>query len=406
MTSSGISNEAKFVLVAANRAADDPTLCAAATRGLDWSTVLEIAVSEGVQTILARRLRACEGLPLPAGVSAALDHITRIAELRMQYVRRRLHEVLEVLASAGIPVVLLKGAALANWAYASFGDRYMSDIDLLVRPEDAGKAHSALQSTGWRPRFKEQYNDFYRDMHHLMPLVDGQAPAMKLNAEIHTSLIAEDRNPFLLTNVDFWRDAERLDHLPGDTRVLSPLHALWHACVHYAWSHMFTRGIRTFQDVDVIARSGRLDWSMFVSEAERSRAATCCYWTLVLSRKFGAADFSEDVLFALEPPMSALVRRTVSRHLENEIISGHGVCPSIRLRRLMWQAAIRPARSGHGTNRPWTDADWKALLADHPEAADALPPDGMPSSRNFAAWLRYMQALLVHHEVRDERTAA
>jgi len=400
MTSSGLSKEAAFVLAAANRSVGAEVLCSLASDGLDWARVLEISVSEGAQPGLARRLRGCDELRLPAGVGAALDRIARITELRMEYVRQRLNEVAGEFARAGIPVVLLKGAALAQWAYESFGERYMSDLDLLVRPADAARAHELLQSAGWKLRFKVQYEWIYRDMHHLMPLVDTRAPAMKLNAEIHTSLIPAERDPFLLDVEAIWRDARRVEELPGEVFVPSPTHALWHTCVHYAWSHMFSRGVRTFQDIAAIVRTGTVDWAAFASEATRTRAATCCYWTLLLARDLGGAAVPEEVLRALEPRMSSAMRRTITRHLENEIITGHGVCPSIRLRQLMWRAAIRPGRSGHGGNRPWSDTDWNAMLADHLEDGEALPADRMPSSRDMNAWIRYLHSLVSRDRVR------
>ena len=392
MTSSGLSIEAQFLLAAANTGGDQ-LLRTLAAREPDWNTVLEMSVSEGAQPTVARRLRACQGLPLPAGVPQALDHIARITELRMQYVRRRLYEILDDLGRAGIPVVLLKGAALAHWAYGSFGERYMSDLDLLVRPGDAGKAHALLQSTGWKLRFREHYDRLYAGMHHLMPLVDARAPAMQLHAEIHTALIPVDRDPFLLNATDIWREARNLDGLPNHVRVPSSLHALWHTCVHYAWSHMFTRGVRTFQDVAALARSGTVDWSAFVSEAKRTRAATCCYWTLALARSLARAPVPEEVLRELQPATPVTLRGVVTRHLENEVIGGSAACPSLRLQRIMWSAAVRPRRSGHGANRPWSEADWNEMLADQPQAGDAFP-EALQSSRRFSAWIRYLRTVL------------
>lgn len=394
MRSSGLSIEAQLVLAAAGGAASDDALCALADQVSDWKAVLDISVQEGAQPAVAQRLRSCAGLTMPGGVPKALAQIERVLELRMAYVRRRLHDVLDDLGRADIPVVLLKGAALASWAYGSFGQRYMSDLDLLVQPEDAQKAHAVLRSTGWKLRFKEEYDRLYHGMHHLMPLMDAQAPAMKLHAEIHTALIPVDRDPFQLTISEFRREARNLDGLPGHVFVPAPLYALWHSCVHFAWSHMFTRGVRTFQDVTVLARSGNVDWSAFVAEAKRTRAESCCYWTLELARNLGRAPVPDDVLRELEPDTPIALRRLVARHLENEVITGHGLCPSTRLRRFMWRAAVRPVYSGHGSHRPWNEADWNEMLANHLEAGEALPADGTPSSRNLSAWMRYMQSLL------------
>ena len=55
------------------------------------------------------------------------------------------------LGDAGIPVLLLKGAALAFGDYASPGLRPMNDVDLLVPAAAAAGARRALESAGFRP---------------------------------------------------------------------------------------------------------------------------------------------------------------------------------------------------------------------------------------------------------------
>ena len=55
------------------------------------------------------------------------------------------------LKAAGLPVLVLKGAALAFQAYESPGLRPMRDVDLLVPSEGAGTARAALEGAGWTP---------------------------------------------------------------------------------------------------------------------------------------------------------------------------------------------------------------------------------------------------------------
>ena len=57
--------------------------------------------------------------------------------------------VLALLESAGIPVVVLKGAAAAIY-YPHPENRCMGDIDLLVLPEDFARAYELLASSGYR----------------------------------------------------------------------------------------------------------------------------------------------------------------------------------------------------------------------------------------------------------------
>jgi putative nucleotidyltransferase-like protein len=53
------------------------------------------------------------------------------------------------LEGAGVPTIVLKGPAIANWLYPGRGVRTYGDSDLLVSPDNWGRAMEALQSLGF-----------------------------------------------------------------------------------------------------------------------------------------------------------------------------------------------------------------------------------------------------------------
>src|SRR5438045_176393 len=82
-------------------------------------------------------------LAYKAGVSAFRnDHIA--SSLQAERRTAELRTALDVLGSASIPVILLKGIAYAGSVYPDPADRPMSDIDLLVRSSDISSAERAL----------------------------------------------------------------------------------------------------------------------------------------------------------------------------------------------------------------------------------------------------------------------
>ena len=96
----------------------------------------------------AVRARLPEAHPLRAPLRGqALDLALRHAQIRAE-----LRALLGVWAEAGIPVLLFKGFALAEFEYASPGERFYGDVDVLL-PEDPDTvtraAHLAL-ARGWR----------------------------------------------------------------------------------------------------------------------------------------------------------------------------------------------------------------------------------------------------------------
>ena len=55
------------------------------------------------------------------------------------------------LTREGLPVVVLKGAALAELVYQHIGLRTMADVDLLVEKKNLDKAGSILERLGYCP---------------------------------------------------------------------------------------------------------------------------------------------------------------------------------------------------------------------------------------------------------------
>jgi Uncharacterised nucleotidyltransferase len=59
-------------------------------------------------------------------------------------------KVLHLFLSQNIPIIVLKGAALANSVYDSIGKQPMSDIDRLVHPEDREIILAVLEKAGYQ----------------------------------------------------------------------------------------------------------------------------------------------------------------------------------------------------------------------------------------------------------------
>src|SRR5215203_7254514 len=80
------------------------------------------------------------GLAVPADVRARL-RARKTQHAHAAAVRARvLAAVARAMAQAGVPFLVLKGAALAHLVYGDPRLRPMRDVDLLVRPADGGRA--------------------------------------------------------------------------------------------------------------------------------------------------------------------------------------------------------------------------------------------------------------------------
>ena len=150
---------------------------------------------------------------------------------------------------------------------------------------------------------------------------------------------------------------------------------------------MLTAGIgRTVRDVATLLERGEFDWDGFLALARRTRAGSCAYWTLAMSRTLAGARVPEHVLESLRPPGPMALSHALQRAQISSALLG--TCPSIHLMRTLWSAAIRPAWSGHGSARPWQvgEAFMEAFHLGHrPGRLERL----QAHVRGWAGWLRF-----------------
>jgi hypothetical protein len=261
----------------------------------------------------------------------------------------------------------------------------MRDVDLLVRPADAWRAQRLLQGAGWTAADAgEDAEARYRDHHHLPTLVDGRGT--ELGLELHTALFPRG-HPFRLDAADVWARALPLD---AGARLPSPEDLAIHLALHFAWSHQARSGAwRSFSDLTALASGGGVHWGALVELARDARAASCCYWTLRLARAAAGVPVPAGVLAELRPRGGAARLAALERHLLAGLLPDGRGCPSVRLARAAWTAAVQPERAGHGAVRPW---------AFDPAPAAATGAAALRRAarrlRDGSAWRRYGRVLL------------
>lgn len=75
-------------------------------------------------------------------------------------------EVIELLRNMGVPSVVIKGNALARDLYGDANCRSSSDIDLLVRREDAVRSDEALRGAGYVCNVSVPFGYCIHRLHH------------------------------------------------------------------------------------------------------------------------------------------------------------------------------------------------------------------------------------------------
>lgn len=152
-----------------------------------------------------------------------LRGVVRHGWVRHQRFRRDIREIGSTLSSAGIEIMLLKGAALNVSAYPDT-NRLMSDVDIAVPRSRLRQAMEALQSTGWRANFRNS---------DLLPIVTHACQFYRGDSllDLHWEFFhGRPLDPTIMA--DIWQSA-RTTALDGiDYRLLPPECSLIHTCEH------------------------------------------------------------------------------------------------------------------------------------------------------------------------------
>ncbi len=205
--------------------------------------------------------------------------------------------VLRSLAGHRLPVIALKGLALAEKLYGDIALRPMSDIDLLVKEEDLVRAGRILMTLGYRP-YEHAWESLLKTHCHLPPFANTGGTMIELHWDI-----VESGGP-LRTDLDgLWKRACPIEIRHVAARALSPEDLLLHLCLH-AWYHLRTgMDLIPFCDIAALMKaSGEgFDWRIAGERADRWGARKCVYLMLLLVRDLLGAAPPDRILSEMKP---------------------------------------------------------------------------------------------------------
>jgi len=116
----------------------------------DWDGLRGAAVLHGVAPLLYRLVHRSAADAIPPGELEALHALSVANERRNLRLSGRLLRVLDVLRTAGIEALPVKGPVMAEAIYGDVGLRQFADLDIAIRPGDVAAARGALVAQGFR----------------------------------------------------------------------------------------------------------------------------------------------------------------------------------------------------------------------------------------------------------------
>ncbi len=232
-----------------------------------WDALIPLAEAHSLSPLLYTHLQSLDTLPPNTKLQLQglfLRH-KRANEIRLA----GLAQILAVLEAEQIPVIVLKGGALAPQIYPAPGLRPMSDLDILVPPAQVFTVQTILRDLGFTDSLPD---DPTPPDHRHLPVVMQTTAEMAVSVEIHRALGGTPRFPEGKPFAELWKTAVSYPLATQTAHMLSHEDMLWHL-----YTHMVSEHTRLIRIVDMVAFAEKfaqeIDWQLVKQQTPQVMAA-------------------------------------------------------------------------------------------------------------------------------------
>jgi hypothetical protein len=163
-----------------------------------WQQLADEAEFHGVAPLIEPMISAVPGHLVPGMPDTLPRTFVVLARRHRRAALARetcIDRLLEAFDAASIPMLLLKGAALAHSLYPRPDLRPMADVDILIRPEHSAAATRVAQSLGYE--FASGYGTRFAVSHHHLPVASTIEAGFRISLEIHQNTMSFDQSDTL-----------------------------------------------------------------------------------------------------------------------------------------------------------------------------------------------------------------
>lgn len=236
---------------------DEARILAIMQCDLDWNRLCAYAGWHRVLPMMQRTLMRLGPELVPEDIRGRLAANADATTRNNLIISAELMRLIRLFEEAKLPMIPFKGPVLAQRVYGNLALRPFTDLDLLVRADDAGRAEDLLIKAGFRP-VKElapgQRAAYIRYEHDRSFVKEETGVPLELHWRFFARYVA-----FKLAGEDMWRRLERVQMAGVDAPMLPPEELLLVLSVHGA-KHLWT-SLGWILDIALLPDAYRnLDW--------------------------------------------------------------------------------------------------------------------------------------------------
>jgi Uncharacterised nucleotidyltransferase len=244
---------------------------------LQWDRLLRRASAHQILPLVYQNLRALDFFGVPRDARTHLTLTFRRNALRNEFLARELSRVLWILSDARVPVIPLKGVALAERLYGDPARRVCSDLDILVPPDTVPRARRRLLDLGYTSPFSE---DFFLK-HQFLTSADcsllNEESTLPYLLEVHWTLLQHSSKDQQVMQ-DLWSQARPQECSGSTIYKMTPEWELLYLAAHAAYHKWHT--LKWLADIHDLCLSTRIDWEQVKQKAERFELTSIVRYTL------------------------------------------------------------------------------------------------------------------------------
>lgn len=289
---------------------------------IDWTWLVEHALSHGLGALLCRHLTEVAGDLVPDDIAIAATTYARDRASYTETAVAELAELVSVLAASGVCVLPFKGPVFGAQAYCDPSLRVFADLDLLIAAEDITAALAVLDRLGYRSDVADLSPRRMRDYHRYNGQ-DALFAAGRMAVEPHWAFAPRTLS-MAFDPMTLWARAGSIEVSGRPLPCVAPEDAMLIACLHGGkeqWSRL-----SWIADVAALMQAHVLDWTAIL---ERAGASGLRRMVLLGAR------LAERLLDAALPeplPAAIIADRAVDRlvdRVQGGLFAGAAAAPSV-----------------------------------------------------------------------------
>lgn len=251
-------------------------------RTVDWRTVLDIAIEHGLVNFLYQNLKnTCKEL-IPKDILSELQAYYFQNSTRNLALSASLIKLLNLLKENNIVVLPFKGPVQAELLYNDLGLRSFSDLDILMKKEDAVKARDLLITHGFKTdvEIPDQQIKTYLKKENFFQLANKSET---INIDLHWEITGRySMKPIYYEDLE--DRFEQIEISGKNITTLSIEDTLIHLCIH-GTSHCWKKLELICSVAEIIKSKKVAAWDIVIQRASLLKCKRMVYLGLILAEQ-------------------------------------------------------------------------------------------------------------------------